>query len=183
MADMSAVLGEAGGCPEIKWGGKTWKIGHPVQAARKHLEDLILERVEEPILARKESHPAAFRQEWDDHRADKRRGRYATLTGDLWIEQAMDKEAGPILFVASLLRCHQPGATFEDALGLTMAEPERVESALLRVLPDFLSSLLDEPRFRAVPQAERERVREKLRAVLAGVASARSAPTPSSSPA
>lgn len=185
MSDISAALGDAGGCPVIEHAGRKWKIGHPVQAAKKHLEDLILEAVEEPILATKAARPASFREEWDAHRADKRQGRYATVIGDLWREQAFHPEQGALLFLASLLRCHHPRATTADAVDLVAAEPERVESALMRVLPDFFSALLDpaveprDPRLKAVPAEAKAEVVARAREMIAEAVAARRAATPS----
>ncbi len=185
MADMAAALGEAGGCPVVEANGTAWKIGHPVQAAKKFLEDLILDGVETDLLAGKARNPAAFAAAWESHMADRRRRRYATLTGDLWMEQALDPQRGPVLLLASLLRCHHPGATEDDALALLAAEPERVQAAMARVLPDFFETLLAGPAAAALPPAAREQVRAGLRAAAAEMltAASRPAPTPSPSPA
>lgn len=175
MADMAAVLGEAGGCPVVEHDGVRWHVGHPVQRAKKLLEDAILDAVENDLLARREANPAAFRQLWDDHRADKRAGRYATVTGDLWWEAVSDPRRSGVLLLTALLRCHHPDATPDDAFALLANRPEETEAALGRVLPDFFEALLADPRLATLPPA----ARGELRAAVAGI---RAALTPSASP-
>lgn len=172
---MQNLLGDAGACPEVELGGKTWRIGHPTQRAKAALEELAAASAVAEVVALKGVVPAATYAEMFEGvaRAVKRR-EYRTF-GPGWLEQTTGP-AGGSLFLLSLLRERHPEATEDDALALATAKPDEVQAALARVLPPFFELLMAKA---PIPDAQKPKV---LAAITGAMADFLRGPTPTSSP-
>jgi hypothetical protein len=154
----TVTLGAAGACPEISFGGKTWKIGHPTGRAKAALEELAVGRAVWHVRELKgvlphDDYQATFRELTASISA----GDYKTW-GDGWQRMLFSGVNNGVLFVLALLReCH-PEATEADARNLAANEPEQVNAALARVIPDFLCKLLD-----GLPLSTEERTQAEAR--------------------
>ena len=135
------VLGDAGPPAEFAFRGRTWRIGHPVQAAKAELEKLVLQYV-------LESHEA-MRGVWPDTKfAAKEReldeliyGRHYRTWGTLW-KTATNGPDGNALLLLSLLRVHQSAATLDDARAMWANATRQLLIAYSQVMPDFFSDLV-----------------------------------------
>jgi hypothetical protein len=139
---VQTLLGAAGACPEIVHNGKTWRIGHPTQRAKAVLEELAVSKATAEIRALKGALPPdAYSELFAELAARISAGDYRTW-GAGW-QRVVFSPLNAHLFLLSLLReCH-PAATEADAKELAAGEPEQVHVALLRVVPGFLSLLLE----------------------------------------
>jgi hypothetical protein len=135
------VLGDAGPPAEFEFRGRTWKVGHPVQAAKAELEKLVLQYV-------LESHEA-MRGVWPDAKfAAKEKeldeliyGRHYRTWGSLW-KVAVNGPDGNALLLLSLLKAHQPAAALDDARAMWANATRQVLIAYAQVMPDFFSALV-----------------------------------------
>jgi hypothetical protein len=179
-AGIAAALGAAGPCPTVRWNSKTWKVGHPVQAAKAELEMAVFEIAQANL---------------DAMRPVLKKGQYEAKCRnlDLQIEGGHHKTGGPLwqavntgpdglaAFMLSLLRQNHPEATLDDARGImTSAESYRdSRRALAVVVPGFfqilVASLVPLPEDR--PAALAQYVAE----FLASIQEPPSSPTPSAS--
>jgi hypothetical protein len=139
---VQTFLGAAGACPEIAFQGKTWKIGHPTQRAKAVLEELAVSKATSEIRALKGTLPAdAYGELFSELTNRISSGDYRTW-GPGW-QRIVFSGNNAHLFLLSLLReCHKD-ATEAEARALALGEPEQVQAALVRVVPGFLSLLLD----------------------------------------
>lgn len=136
-------------CPEIEWNGRVWKVGHPTGRAKEILNSLVIAQASAPILALKESLPAsAYAEILEDFRINLKS--YQPW-GKGWLAEVQGADGGP-LFLLSLLRLHQAGATMDDARGLIRDCGDEVTLALKQVMPDFFLVLVTDPR---IPEAKR----------------------------
>lgn len=136
------MLGAAGPCPEIPFGGKVWKVGHPTQRAKAELEKLAVAAALDEVRALKGVVPTdAYREMFAEVTSQITNREFRTW-GPAW-QRAVFAPANAHLFLCSLLReCH-PQATPADALALAQGCPEEVAAALAQVVPNFLRVLLE----------------------------------------
>ena len=127
------VLG--GDCPTIQCDGKTWKIGHPTQAAKDRLEKLVVADAWENVQAAKLGIP-----EVDDEAArsfhEAVRNRESRTGGKMWAS-AFGRADGQVMFYLSLIREHHPEATPEDVMRLMADKPDEFLTAIELVTPRF----------------------------------------------
>lgn len=159
------MLGAAGACPEITCSGKTWKIGHPTQRAKAVLEELAVSKAIDEIIALERFVPAdKYKKLFESLRDAITAGEYKT-GGPGWARVALTGVNAHIFLLALLRECH-PEATEQDARDLAIREPQRVQLALARVVPDFfelfLSGLPLPPEQRVKIQAALELVKQSL---------------------
>lgn len=137
------ALGAAGPCPAIDYAGKSWAVGHPTQRAKAELELLVIDAAQRNIDQRK------GRLSKDQYEAKcaaldlQVQGGHHRTWGPLW--RAVN--AGPDgtkLFLLSLLREHQPDATFADVDGMFRDAGRQTTRALAVVMPIFFSLLVTE---------------------------------------
>lgn len=138
--DLNATLGASGPCPEISCAGKTWKIGHPTQEAKAELNRIVVAVASAALEAnRSVLPPAVFSQMFSDFTA-KVSKRYYQTWHEGWIEIALGQD-GDVLFLLSLMRIHQTGATEADARTLYTEAAEQVGVAMAQVMPVFFQVL------------------------------------------
>jgi len=151
------MLGEAGGCPEVEWGGRKWKVAHPVQKAKALLElYLAAEAVAEVEALEGVLPPDRYKRAYDSTLAAVR-GKHFRTWGPGW-QAAVEGADGNYLFLLSLLKVHQPDATVADARALLVNRPLATLAALETVCADFFSALaadlLEPPAGQAARAAE-----------------------------
>lgn len=169
-AGIGDVLGAAGACPEVVSGATVWKVGHPTQKAKAALEELAASKAVANVRAMRDVLPAEdYAEMWDETRADLQAGAFKTWQKG-WKRVVMGG-GGEHLFLLALLREHHPKATEADALALAAEEPEQVAAALARVVPGFLSVLLDGV---PIPPARRD----QLKAAILEAFARRHSPSP-----
>lgn len=130
----------AGPGPIVNDGPRTWRLGWNNQDAKAELEAQIVAFATEDTLNRmkrlsSESAQALFTL--FQNRVDA--GAYHTFAPG-WTHVMADP-ASSWLFLLSLLKEHQPGATAADAKRLLAEEPERVRIAVGIVAPDFFEAV------------------------------------------
>jgi len=139
---VQTMLGAAGACPEIVFQGKTWKIGHPTQRAKAVLEELAVSKATAEVRALRSVLPAdAYSELFAELTNRISAGDYRTW-GPGW-QRIVFGGTNAYLFLLSLLRENHKDAAEADAKALAVGEPEQVQTALVRVVPGFLSLLLD----------------------------------------
>lgn len=183
MADQAggvgALLGDAGACPEIKWNGRAWKIGHPTQDAKTALEELVVSKAVAEVTALEGVLPPAAYAKLFDRLQDRiETGHYRTF-GAGWVKQTTSP-AGSVYFLLALLREKQPDATEGDAAGLAAAKGGEVQLALSRVVPGFFDVLLASASH--LKPEQKDAIRAALAAVVAEAFPPPPPPTPSDSP-
>src|SRR5262249_26118772 len=138
---MIATLGDAGPCPTIADGTKTWNIGHPTQRAKAELELLVVQAATKNLDDLKDVLP---KKEWELEKSKLSgliRGRAWQTFGQLWAEQVN----GPLadaLFLLSLAKPHHPEMTLADAERLWLDENDQCRVALGIVVPGFFDLLM-----------------------------------------
>lgn len=135
-----AALGDAGPCPTIERGGKTWTVGHPTQRAKAELEKLVVEVSQATLDDLKGMLPPA---KWDEKEAKFDAllfSRQWQTWGTLWFEVANGPQSYP-LFLLSLMRPHHPEATVRDAEALWRDANRACRAALVMVVPGFFDLL------------------------------------------
>lgn len=141
-AGIIPALGDAGPCPEIRSGNKTWTVGHPTQAAKAELERIV---VQVAIQNLDELRAVLPRARWAERAAAldaKIEGGHWKTHGSLWTAV----NSGPLsqpLFLLSLLRKNHPDATVADAQALWLGEPRQAKHALAMVVPGFFAILAE----------------------------------------
>lgn len=172
-AGVQTMLGAAGGaCPEIPYGGKVWRVGHPTQSAKKTLEALaVASAAGELRELRGAVPPDAYKEMFDTFTAKVAAKSYRTW-GPGWREVVFG-ESGAHLFLLSLLRENHPEATEADVLALAEHRPEDVRLAVAEVVPNFVLLLLND--LKGVTPEQREQIR--------GLVADRLAPPPTPTPA
>lgn len=143
---LGQVLGQSGGCPEVvERGGKRWKIGWPVAAAKVCLERLVAAAAFEEIRSMKEDLSAqAYSELFEGHRADIQARKYQTF-GEGW-DRVMGRSdgSGGELFLLSLMRTEHPEATIDDAKRLKLLYDDQLTLALDEVAPAFFQVLAED---------------------------------------
>lgn len=139
-AGVQQHLGAAGACPEIEWGGKTWRVGHPVQKARAALEELVAAKaVAETRALEGILDPAAYDAAQKDCLRAIRAGECRTW-GAQWVATVNGPD-GDYLFLMSLIKPQHPDATEADVSGLMSDRGFELAAALERVCPAFFTEL------------------------------------------
>lgn len=129
------VLGPAGACPEIVHNGKTWKIGHPDQAAKDRLEKLVVADAWANVKAAligDDEHDAELKASYQESV----RNREYRTGGKLWAK-AFGRVDGQVLFYLSLIQANHPDATSQDVLSLMADKPDEFLTAIELVTPRF----------------------------------------------
>lgn len=139
-AGVVPILGEAGGCPEVEWAGRKWKIGHPVQKAKALLEIHLAAEAVAEVEALEDAIPPQTYKKAFDNTLNAVRGKQYRTWGPGWTA-AMEGADGNYLFLLSLLKVHQPDATVADARALLVNKPLATLAALELVAGDFFSEL------------------------------------------
>jgi len=161
------ALGAAGVCPEIVWGDRVYRLGHPTQRAKAAFCDLIADaefRGVQTALARgyMTEAKADAAVERLGQRIDRREHQPG---GELFYKYSLGSEAGAgaVLFLLSLFRENHPGMTREDVAALSEARPAEVKFAVRRVVPLFLAWALERV---TLTDAQRAALDAKLAATL-----------------
>lgn len=129
------VLGPAGACPEILHNGKTWKIGHPDQAAKDRLEKLVVADAWNNVKAALLGDPEHDEELKASYQESVRNREYRT-GGKLWA-RAFSRTDGQVLFYLSLIQAHHPEATSQDVVSLMADKPDEFLTAIELVTPRF----------------------------------------------
>lgn len=140
-ASVSALLGAAGACPEIPFKGKAYKVGHPTQAAKARLEQLVVAQAVAEVRELKGVLPPDAYAELFAETAEKVRGRSFKTWGADWQKTVFAPENAH-LFLLSLLRGPHPDMSEADARAMMLEAPEECALALGLVVPDFFEMLL-----------------------------------------
>lgn len=150
------LLGAAADPPAVVDGPTAWKVGHPTQRAKARLEDMTAAVAVRETLALK-PHLSAdeFAPLWADVQADIRNREYR-VGGRRWLE-AVRSPGWAVLLLTALVREHHPDATEDDVRGLMDREPEQVQAAVARVLPDFFRGVGRQLRLTPAQTADLER--------------------------
>jgi hypothetical protein len=162
MDGVGTMLGASGGCPEVVFNGKTWKIGHPTQRAKDTLERLAVSKATQEIMALRGVVDApAYAELFEAHKRDITAGSFRTW-GEGW-QRITFSPQNAHLFLLSLVReCH-PEATERDAQALAIGAPEELQLALAQVVPGFFTVLLaDMP----LPPEKRQQVQVAMSQVM-----------------
>jgi hypothetical protein len=140
---IGVMLGAAGGCPEVEFKGKTWKVGHPTQTTKATLERLVVAKATREITALKQDLPPnEYAEMFEGHRKAVSAGKFKTWSED-WQAIAFAPENLHFILL-SLLRENHPEASERDAKDLFTSAKEDVEIALAQVVPDFFTLLYRE---------------------------------------
>jgi hypothetical protein len=156
---VTTMLGAAGACPEVRHGGKVWKVGHPTQRAKACLEQLAAAQALAEVTVLKGIVPPDQYAELYQSVRDAITARHYKTWGEGWQKIVW----GPMsaqLFLLSLVRENHPDATEDDVLAMAGGAPEQVAAALALVVPPFVSLLL----------SDRKDVTPEQRAAIMGVA-------------
>lgn len=153
---LGTFLGDAGSCPTVQWDGHTYEIGWPTQRAKTALEELAAAKAVSEIRSLKKALPAdAYAETFSELTSRIAAGDYRTW-GVGW-QRVVLAGGNAHLFLLTLLREKNPKITEQLARALAIAEPEQIGAALARVVPGFLSLLLDE-----LPLQEEQRAAAEL---------------------
>lgn len=137
---IQGMLGAAGANPVIRWQGKSYKVGHPTQAAKARLEELAADAAMSRVEAMEgRVKPKTFKAMLDRATDRVLEGDYKTwATG--WQEVVWSD--GGVLFLLSLLHEHHPDLTAPDAARMMEQCGNQYKAALGKVLPGFFDLLL-----------------------------------------
>lgn len=136
---VTQMLGTDGACPEVTFRGRVWKVGHPDQAAKAELENLAVAAAGRNVFPLKAVMPPAHYKELaETFTRAVSTGQYQTWKPG-WLEMTSQN---PHLFLASLLKRHQPDATEADAMAMMEEADDRIGVALAQVIPSFIRLLL-----------------------------------------
>lgn len=140
---VTTLLGSAGARPEIRHAGTVWKIGHPSQRAKSELELLAVAAAFAEVRELKAALPAdAYAEAFQELVSSVAAKHYKTW-GPGWQRVVWGPQSSH-LFLLSLLREAHAQATEADAKALAAACPEEVTLALVQVVPNFVSLLLND---------------------------------------
>jgi len=171
---VGTVLGSAGPCPEIPFGGSLWRVGHPTQRAKAALEELAAAKAVAEVRSLKAALPPdAYAEAFRELTAGLSAGEFRTWRPG-WQRIVLGGGNESLLLLA-LLRENHPHATEADALALAAGEPELVAAALARVVPPFFGLLLE-----GVPLTPDQR--RRATAAVADVAAKLAPPVPPPQP-
>lgn len=160
---VQTMLGAAGAPARVKFRGREWLVGHPIQKAKGELEEIAAGAAVDEVLAlRGVLAPVAYADMWKET-VLAIQGREFRTWGPGWTRIVFARENAH-LFLLSLLRCDQPHATAADATAMAAEEPEQVTAALARVVPGFFAYLLAGLK---VPPDQRAKFEAKLASITA----------------
>ncbi len=143
MSSISATLGEAAGCPTIEWNGRKWKIAHPVQKAKAFIEDTLAANAIAEVAKLERMLPAAVYEESFQRVLSVVADGYYHTWEPGWMKSCQNGLTGGLLFIRSLIWCHQEDVTESDVIGLMSEKMGEVKAALVRVMPGFFEYLAE----------------------------------------
>ncbi len=178
-----ALGGKGSPCPVVCLpGGKPWKVGWPTQEAKEEFELIVAEHAVADLQRRKRMYSVqVFAQKEKELEARFAGGDHLAY-GALW-GAAIDGPDSMPMFLLSLLKEHQPTATFADAKILWKSGAVLVRRAMTLVMPPFVTLLVeDSPRLQ---EQERPQAAAELTAAILeriGPVPPETAPTTNSAP-
>lgn len=167
MLPVSDVLGAAGASPEIVWGERAYRLGHPTQKAKAAFCDMI---VDAEFRGIQEALKRGFLTEAKADAAVERLGRQVDRRGhqpggELFAKYGIGAEgvAGTELFVLSLFRENHPAMTLGEYRDLAEARPDEVKLAVRKVVPLFFEWVLEKG---SLTPAQKSDIRAKIPALV-----------------
>ncbi len=139
-----ALGGTGSPCPTCCLpGGKPWKVGWPTQAAKQEFELLVAEHAVADLQSRKRMYSVQVFAQKEKELEVRFAGGDHLSYGALWVAVLDGPDSMP-MFLLSLLKEHQPEATFADAKKLWKSGHLSVRRALTLVMPPFATLLVAE---------------------------------------
>lgn len=167
---VQSTLGSSGAPASFEWRGKTWNVGHPDQASKARLEELIAQAETQAVQALKPAtSPEEYRELLMDLGRQLRSREQRTRDGSLWLRYMAGPELGTgiVLWALSLIRGPHPEFTEADLRAAFDESGDLLTLAIDRVVPgffDYLGTALSlPPETLAGLQAEAQRIFAALR--------------------
>lgn len=135
---VSDALGNAGPLPEVKWSGKTWKVGHPCPEAVAHAERLAARLAWDTVNDLRDVYDP---KEFAELKASTTRdiqGKAWQFGGSLFNAMLSGPDGNAAVLYACL-KLNHPTLGIEDVRRMTQESRDDVELALLQVSPSFFS--------------------------------------------
>ena len=142
--NIGVQLGAAGSPAVIVANGKTWRFGHPTQAAKERLEKLATAKAEIEVSRLEGTiSPQAFDRMYTAFIDRVTNGEYRTWKSS-WHNAVTARDgSGFILFLLALLQEHHSQATEKDVEEIAKYAPHKIRLVMAQLLPPFFLFLVE----------------------------------------